>query len=105
MKRLSDMEVEKLFKNCNKSLVCLANQLLKRYFSAEELELRNVCVSTSGSELFNKLDPIRVDLIKTHLIECNGGSLGEKDWALCKKYICIILCKTKKRYESVINNL
>lgn len=84
--RLKQDQVERIFnKGRDKSLKNFATRLLKIYFSKEELADRDVTLCGRGTK--QKLDPVRIDYIKNHLVDFNGGPISEKQWNECKYYM------------------
>lgn len=98
--RLSEEKVEEVYNSGDKSLKNFSARLFSKYFNNDELVSQNYSVCGTGTS--QMLDPIRMDFIKSHLIDRNGGPLSDKQWAECKHQISNHLVKRKKRYQNVI---
>lgn len=94
--RMNEDEVDRIFNGGDKSPKNFASRLFNKYFSKHELVAGNVSISGYGAR--QKLDPIRMEYIKSHLIERNGGHLNDKEWAECKSYMAAIIYHHKKRF-------
>jgi hypothetical protein len=73
--------------NGKQSMDCVASRLIRNYFSKEELLAENVTLFGGRRGLNPKFDPVRIDLIKSHLDELNGGPLSHEQWMKCKNYM------------------
>jgi hypothetical protein len=77
--------VKEVVKNVKQSLASVAYRLIPKYFSKQELLVKNVTLLGGKGGNNPKLDPARIDLIKSHLVKLNGGHLSSQQWAKCNQ--------------------
>lgn len=101
IRSLSDKEVAEIMNKIPgiKSVSRLAYKLIPKYFSKKELRAGNLTLLGGSKGLNPKLDPARIELIKSHLVMINGGPLSSKQWTECKKFMSSSLCDSKREYR------
>jgi hypothetical protein len=92
--RLNDEEVELIYNSGAQRLKSFAGRLFKRYFTSAELSAEDI--SFCGSDTKKPLDPMRIDFIKSHLVDRTQGQLTEMEWYECKRYLYILLFNARK---------
>ena len=93
---MSESEVQSIYESGDRSIKNFAGRLLRHYFSKRELAAKNVSVCGRGSK--EKLDPIRVAYIRSHIADRNGGQLTDKEWTEAKGTMAKVLADTRVTY-------
>jgi hypothetical protein len=80
--------VKEVVKNGKQTLASIAYRLIRKCFSEQELLVKNVTLLGGKGGNNPKLDPARIDLIKSHLVKLNGGHLlSSQQWAKCNHHM------------------
>jgi hypothetical protein len=90
---MNESEVQNIYESGDRSIKNFAGRLLRHYFTKHELAAKNVSVCGRGHK--QKLDPIRVDYIRSHIADRNGGQLSEKEWTECKGTMAKVLADAR----------
>lgn len=104
-------QLNRIWEECRGSLKNFSTRLLRSYFSEEEISAENVnvCGSYYGGIVKQQFDPVRIGLIKSHVIEYSGGNVMQKQWGDCvsamNKYAFLQRRKKYKKQERIRINL
>lgn len=95
---MSEEEVECVFNNGKKLLTSFARRLLDKYFTTKELAAKNY--SIMGQKPHYKLDPVRINFIKRHLIDRNEGrALTKSQWYQCMQSMTKRLSEIRNQFK------
>jgi hypothetical protein len=94
--------VKEVVKNGTKSLSCVAYRLTRKYFSKQELQVKNVTLFGNGGKN-PKLDPSRIDFIKSHLEKLNRGPLNSQQWAKCIHFMSKSISNFRNKKKLLVN--
>lgn len=77
--RLSEEQVNSIYKNGENSLRNFAARLFRRYFSLDEI----LAIESCRFQTIEKLDRVRIDFIKGHVQDKKGSQLKDSEWREC----------------------
>lgn len=99
--RLTQAELDQIYNSGPQSFRYFASRLLKKYFSESELLEENF--SLFGNKQKQKpFDPVRIGLIKRHLIDRNGSQpLDDRSWKKCKKQMLNTVYDLRKSIQFI----
>jgi hypothetical protein len=93
VKRLDERQVEEVFNKGKQTPESFATRLVYEYFTKEEIKAGSI-----QGWFIKKLDPARVEFVRSHVASRFGGKLSNTQWHKCISYIS----KSKSSYLKVI---